>query len=863
MVTLRRYQVVPVLPKELSPLPALAHNLWWTWNRDMRALFEQLDPQLFEALSQNPLALLAHISADKLQRAAADPAYLAAVDEQRRALESYLTADRWFQRTYDDAGNLGRIGYFSMEFGVHECLPVYSGGLGVLAGDHLKSASDLGLPLVGVGVAFSLGYFRQSLDEEGWQTERYPANDWHDLPVTLVQDASGAAVTVSVALPASADKASKSREVTLQAWRAEVGRVPLVLLDANLERNAPEDRGLTNTLYGGDRAHRIRQEILLGVGGVRMLSAIGMAPTVCHMNEGHSAFLALERVRQSMSEQGASFDVAALAASAGNVFTTHTPVPAGNDAFAHDLIKPYLELLAQGLGKTAEEVMAIGRVQADKPGGEFSMPVLAIRMADRYNGVSVLHGREARHMWSVLWPGLPLDEVPIGSVTNGVHLGTWVAAELAELYTTRLGVDWTGDASDPALWARIMSVPDHELWAVHERCRARMVQELRARIRATAERRGRAAEASTADGLLDPRALTIGFARRFATYKRGTLLLRDRERLARIVSRADRPVQLVFSGKAHPQDFGGKELIQAIVRASRQAPFRGHILFVEDYDMGVARALVSGVDVWLNTPRRPLEASGTSGMKAALNGGLHASVLDGWWAEAYAGDNGFAIGRGEEYADTEYGDRVEAQALYRLLEDELIPLFYDRAEDGLPHGWIARMKRSIQSIGPVFNTARMVREYVDRAYVPAARRVRAVTDEGLSRARQLVSWKQRVAAAWSHVRVEHVGPVGGEHGSAQVPAGSELTVVADVHLGALSAGDVAVDVYHGRLHGAHALASGTSVPMRCTGELGGGRYRFEATLPTGECGEHAYAVRVTPYQESLADRFSTRLIAWH
>jgi glycogen phosphorylase len=563
-------------------------------------------------------------------------------------------------------------------------------------------------------------------------------------------------------------------------------------------------------------------------------------------------------VRQLMAEQGATFEIAALASAAGNVFTTHTPVPAGNDAFAPELIAPYLDLLARGLGKTGEEVMKVGRVHPDK-GGEFSMPVLAIRMADRYNGVSVLHGREARHMWNVLWPSLPVDEVPIDSVTNGVHLSTWVCSELADLYARRMGDDWADDGSDAARWARIDEVPDEELWSVHQRCRARLVQELRRRIRADAERRGRAADAASAESLLDPRALTIGFARRFATYKRGTLLLRDPERLERIVRSEGRPVQLVFSGKAHPQDFGGKELIKAIVRASRHPPFRGHILFVEDYDMSVARALVSGVDVWLNTPRRPLEASGTSGMKAAVNGALHASVLDGWWAEAWAGDNGFAIGRGEEYADADYGDRLEAQALYRLLEEEIVPLFYDRSHDGLPHGWIARMKRSIQSIGPFFNTARMVREYTEKAYVPAARRVRALGEEGAQRAKHLASWKQRVAAAWGEVRIERVS----ELGPLEVPAGSQLAVSAEVHLGSLSPGDVSVELYHGKLHGAQALPSGSSSPMRCAAELGGGRHRFEGVVAASDCGEHAYAVRVLPHHELLGDRFATRLVAWH
>ncbi|HVY46746.1 MAG TPA: alpha-glucan family phosphorylase, partial [Minicystis sp.] len=840
MITLHRFEVSPDIPRPLEPLVGLAKNLWWSWNESARELFARIDRKRYEELAENPLALLAQTPGERLAELAADAGYIAELARVTGELEHYMTRETWFERALAARGSPlegARIAYFSMEFGIHECLPVYSGGLGVLAGDHLKSASDLGLPLVGVGVAFSQGYFRQSLDPEGWQNERYPPNDWHDLPVSAVVRPDGGRVVVSVALPAAQD-APKTREVRLQAWRVDVGRVPLFLLDANVEENALEDRALTNTLYGGDRNHRIRQEILLGVGGVRMLAAIGLRPTVCHMNEGHSAFLALERVRELMAETGAPFVVAAEAAAAGNVFTTHTPVPAGNDGFPHDLIAPYTGVLAQGLGLTAEDVQRIGRVDPAHAHAEFSMPVLAIRMADRYNGVSVLHGREARAMWRVLWPDVPEDEIPIGSITNGVHLGTWTSRPMAELYARYLGEDWIEHGADAARWAKIAEIPDEEIWAVREAERARLVAEIPARMRAAGERKGRRGDVGHLEGVLDPRALTIGFARRFATYKRGTLLLRDPERLLRIVSRHDRPVQLVFSGKAHPQDWGGKELIRDIVRASRSDAFRGRIVFVEDYDMGVARALVSGVDVWLNTPRRPLEASGTSGMKAALNGGLHASVLDGWWAEAYGGDNGFAIGHGEEYADTEYGDRVEAQLLYRLLEDQLVPLFYDRDATGLPRGWIARIKRSIVSTAPVFNTTRMVREYAEGLYEPAARRQRAMTDDGLARARAVCAWKARVATGWKDVRIEAVV----EKGPRRVLAGQPYAVAAEVHLGGLSPADVVVELWHGRLRGGHALARGASIPLTCVGEIGGARYRFEGALPTREPGEHAVAV---------------------
>ncbi|HEY4117119.1 MAG TPA: alpha-glucan family phosphorylase [Byssovorax sp.] len=876
MKKIHRFEVVPDVPRPLAPLLSLAHNLWWSWNDRARELFARVDPDAFHALGENPLAVVARAPTARLVELAGDAGYLAELAAVTADLDTYLHRETWFDRRFgrpnaDGAGTAAiasaTIAYFSMEFGIHACLPVYSGGLGVLAGDHLKSASDLGVPLVGVGVAFSQGYFRQVLDAEGWQNERYPPNDWHDLPVSAVNDAAGRRARVTVTLPVAGD-AKKTRDVALEAWRVDVGRVPLYLLDANLEENAPEDRALTNTLYGGDREHRIRQELLLGVGGVRMLRAIGVAPTVCHMNEGHSAFLALERVRQLMHDAAAPFSVAREAAAAGNVFTTHTPVPAGNDGFAHDLIAPYLEVLAKGVALTADEVHKIGRVEATDARAEFSMPVLAIRMADRYNGVSLLHGREARAMWRVLWPELGDDEVPIGSITNGVHTATWTSSAMCALYARHLGGDWLERAGEQATWQAALRIPDEELWAVREAERARLIASIPSHVAAAEARRATgisrsgvafgAAAAAQRLASLDPRALTIGFARRFATYKRGTLLLRDAARLLRAVSGEGRPVQLVFSGKAHPQDWGGKELIREIVRASNTPAFRGRIVFLEDYDMSVARALVSGVDVWLNTPRRPLEASGTSGMKAALNGALHASVLDGWWAEAYAGDNGFAIGAGEEYADTEHGDRVEAELLYRLLEDQIVPTFYDRDAGGVPRAWLARVKRSIASTGASFNTARMVREYAETLYAPAALRVRAMQGEGLAASRALAAWRARVGAAWKDVRVVAVEQIGAR----RVLAGQPCGVAANVALGELTPDDVAVELYCGRLHGGHAVAHGAAVPLALAGRGPDGSYRYEGEAKARDTGEHAFAVRVVPRHEALVDPFGARLVGW-
>jgi starch phosphorylase len=862
MFTVHRYEVFSTRPEALEPLSRLAHNLWWAWNRKAREIFARIDPALYENVSQNPILLLARADQKRLDQLAGDRSFLDALAEVMRALDEYLHRETWFDRMSLRGGmpENTKFAYFSMEFGIHECLPVYSGGLGVLAGDHLKAASDLGLPLVGVGVAFSEGYFRQSLDADGWQNERYPKTDWHDLPVSPVVDAQGVRVTVGVELPVpQAEGGTGVREVRLQAYRVDVGRVPLYLLDANLEENSPSDRALTNTLYGGDRAHRIRQEILLGIGGIRFLDALGIRPAVCHMNEGHSAFLALERVRGLMQDHGVAFAVAVEAAAAGTLFTTHTPVPAGNDAFGQALAMPYLETLGRGLGLRGEDVMRIGQVNPTSHGSDFSMPVLAIRMADRYNGVSLLHGREARAMWNVLWPGLPVAEVPIASITNGVHIPTWLADAPAELYAQYLGPNFWQELENVSVWSRISEIPDEALWAMHERCREALVLSVRRRVRALRHLRGRLPDPSEIDHLLDPAALTIGFARRFASYKRATLLLRDPDRLHRILTQPGRPVQLVFSGKAHPQDWGGKELIRDIARASQSELFRGRIVFIEDYDMGVARDLVAGVDVWLNTPRRPLEASGTSGMKAGLNGALQASVLDGWWPEAYAGDNGFAIGRGEEYSDPEAGDRAEAQALYRLLEEDIVPLFYERDEANIPRRFVARMKRSITSIAPSFNTSRMVREYVETLYIPAALRARRLMENNLALARSLSTWKERVAAAWQEIKIVAAG---GDL-PPRIDSGKELTITADIHLGSLSSAEVLVDLYYGKLSREGSLDPGSTAPMRCIAELGAGSYRFEGVIPTAASGEHAFAVRVIPCHEALPERFAMKLMTWY
>jgi starch phosphorylase len=852
MPTLRHFNVVPRLPTSLERLRVLANNLWWSWSSEGHALFVRLDPDLWEAVRGNPIELLARVDQGRLDELAGDDAFTSHLDATWQMFQHYMQRTGWFSKTFPEAAG-ARIAYFSMEYGIHECLPIYSGGLGVLAGDHLKTSSDLGLPLVGVGLAYAEGYFRQVLNSDGWQGESYPINDWHRMPVSPVMDSAGKRLVIDVRYP--------NGIVRAQLWLVQVGRVPLYLLDANLAENAPADRAITGPLYGGDQEFRVRQEIMLGIGGIHALEAVGLSPTICHMNEGHSAFLALERIGRVMRERGAPFAVAAEANSAANVFTTHTPVPAGNDAFDPELVRRYLEPYRAPLGLSESDLLGLGRIDGGDAYARFSMPVLAIRTADRLNGVSALHGEVSRKMWQAMWPDLPTDEVPIDAITNGVHLPSWIAAEVGSLYTHYLGPRWAQEPDDPELWARAREIPDAELWQVHEHRRHRLVQHVRRWLRAAGERRGAGHdELGVADEALDPHALTIGFARRFATYKRAALLFTDVARVQKLLAHPEHPVQLVFAGKAHPQDRGGKELIRSIIHASRDAGLRGRVVFIEDYDMRIARALVGGVDVWLNTPRRPLEASGTSGMKAAANGALNLSVLDGWFAEAWRDHGreiGWAIGQGEEYPDGS-GDALEAELLYDLLEREVVPLFFNREGTGaLPRRWIKKMKSSIALLSPRYNTARMVREYARRSYVPSvALHGRLVADD-LAGARALTAWKDRVRAAWPGVAVKDIATPS----PTEVAVGQRVAVEATVVLGALSPSDVAVELYHGPTAGGHEIARGQIVRMTETAQVSDG-WRYVGDVPTTESGAHAFAVRVVPYNDAMSHPYETSLIRW-
>jgi starch phosphorylase len=812
--------------------------------------------------------MLGTIRQDRLEQAAEDDGFLAHCDRVCLEFDRYLNStSTWHHKTYGGKEPLesalqqeARIAYFSAEFGLTESLGIYAGGLGILAGDHLKSASDLGLPLLGVGLLYQQGYFRQYLNPDGWQQELYPENDFYNLPVTLERQLSGAPLVIDVEYP--------DRVVKAQVWRAQVGRVPLYLLDTNIEANAPKDRDITDQLYGGDDDLRIRQEIMLGIGGIRALEALGLRPTVCHMNEGHSALLALERIRLLMEEHGLSFAEAREASVAGQVFTTHTPVPAGIDWFHPDLVDRYFGHYYPKLGLTRKEFLGLGRMNPNDLQGYFCMAILAMRLANRTNGVSKLHARVSRRMWQEVWPQIPVDEVPILGITNGIHPRSWISHDMADLYDRYLGPGWIERPAEQSIWQRVSRIPDEELWRTHERRRERLVALARRRLRAQLEQRGsRPSEIRLAEEVLDPDALTIGFARRFATYKRAMLLFHDIERLAGIVGDKERPVQIIFAGKAHPKDNPGKELIRQIIHHARRLEFRSRIVFVEDYDMALGRYLVQGVDIWLNTPRRPHEASGTSGMKATANGALNLSILDGWWDEGYTPETGWAIGRGEEYNEDQFGyqDRVEANAVYDLLEKEIVPLFYERGRDGLPRGWIAKMKAAMRDHAGVFNTNRMVREYHERCYQPSIERSHRLEETNLERAKALAAWKTQVREQWRQIQIKRVrasGPDGEDSRHGLLRVGDQLQVQALVHLGKLKPTDVAVELFYGLLDGEGQITRGQSIPMLIAQSKGKGGYVFAGAITCRSSGRHGYSLRVIPRHEDLGHAFEMGLVLW-
>ncbi|MFJ3984019.1 alpha-glucan family phosphorylase [Streptomyces fungicidicus] len=857
MKAIRRFTVRPVLPEPLRPLSDLARNLRWSWHAGTRDLFRSVDPERWAAAGGDPVRLLGSVAAARLTELAADRDFLDRLDAAAADLDAYMTGERWYQAQTDRLP--AAVAYFSPEFGITAALPQYSGGLGILAGDHLKAASDLGVPLVGVGLLYRHGYFRQTLSRDGWQQEHYPVLDPNELPLDQLKEADGTAAQVALALPGG-------RSLRARIWLAQVGRVPLLLLDSDIEENDLGERGVTDRLYGGGSEHRLLQEMLLGIGGVRAVRAYCALtghpePEVFHTNEGHAGFLGLERIAELRAE-GLDFDAALEAVRAGTVFTTHTPVPAGIDRFDRELVARHFGPQAELPNMEVDRILRLG--METYPGGEpnlFNMAVMGLRLAQRANGVSLLHGNVSREMFAGLWPGFDAEEVPITSVTNGVHAPTWVAPEVYRLGARQIGARRAEEAlsvGDSDRWDSVADIADQDIWELRRSLRELLVLEVRERLRASWRQRGAGtAELGWIDGVLDPDVLTIGFARRVPSYKRLTLMLRDRDRLMNLLLHPERPVQFVIAGKAHPADDGGKRLIQELVRFADDPRVRHRIVFLPDYGMAMAQKLYPGCDIWLNNPLRPLEACGTSGMKAALNGCLNLSVLDGWWDEWFQPDFGWAIPTADGAGtDPDRRDDIEAAALYDLLEQRITPCFYERGRGGLPDRWIEMVRRTLSLLGPKVLAGRMVREYVERLYAPAARAHRAMDPDS---ARALAAWKARVRSAWHGVTVDHVET---SVTAATAELGTTLGLRVRVGLGDLGPDDVEVQAVSGRVDEEDRLTDAAAVPLKPVGSPDAeGRWMYEGPLSLDRTGPFGYTVRILPGHRLLASGAELGLLA--
>ena len=850
---INKYMVSPSLPKELEPLLEITKNFWWCWNQKAVNLLRTIDIDNYDEKDHNPIRILGESSQECFYNMLHDDAVMMNLAEVYDEFKTYMNQETWYASLDDSQKTENeKIAYFSFEYGLHESLPNYSGGLGILSGDHLKSASDLGLPFIAVGLLYRKGYFRQYLNADGWQQEYDIENDFFNLALEKVLDSNGETMKVDVDLP--------GRKVYAQIWKANVGRIQLYYLDANIEENSVEDRDITAQLYGGNLETRIQQEILLGIGGIKALKKLGIKPTIYHMNEGHSAFLSLERIRQLMIDDKLDRKTAREVVFSSNVFTTHTPVPAGNDVFPIEMMQKYFVDYIKQIDMSMEEFLKLGKIDPNNQKEDFCMTVLALNLSAENNGVSELHGHVSREMWKDIWKGVPAKELPIDSITNGIHTLSWISFDMQNLLDRYLGPRWRTKPLEYRIWERVQKIPDAELWRTHERRKERLIDFCRERLKAQIINRGFTKnEINHAEQILTPEALTIGFARRFATYKRGTLLFRDIERLKKIISNPHRPVQIIFAGKAHPHDNVGKELIKNIAEICRREEFRDHIVFLEDYDINVARYMVQGVDVWLNNPRRPLEASGTSGMKVPPNGGLNFSILDGWWDEAYDGQNGWAIGNREEYTDLEYQDEVESNALYNVLENEIIPLYYERGRDDIPRQWVTAMKWSMQTVCPQFSTNRMVADYFNKFYTNASRRYINMTNDDFKKSKELKSWKDNIYSKWSKVSFENTMS---EMPSRNLQVGSKFEVKTIVNLGNIAPDSVRVELYHGKLSMKDEITEPTIVEMKHSSDLGNGRHSFIGSLECVNTGQSGYAIRMYPYHKDLGYKFDMKMIIW-
>ncbi len=844
------YNVSPTLPDALEPLREMSFNLWWTWEPSARRLFRHLDPELWNRTNHNPVRMLQLSRQARLIEVSQDKNFLRELKEVYDAFRNYLSRKDTYGKTGAGSAIKKTVAYFSAEFGFHESIPNYSGGLGILAGDHCKSASDLDLNFVAIGLLYRHGYFKQQIDKDGIQQAVSLNQNFHHLPIREVrQGDSNLLVAVQLL----------GRDVFAKVWQLHVGRVCLYLLDTDTPENNAEDRLITAELYGGDLEMRIRQEIVLGIGGVKALGALGVDTEVFHMNEGHSAFLALERIRSLIANKKLDFYSALQVVAAANVFTTHTPVPAGNDSFSRDMMRRYFGDFATELGIPFEELFRFGQASVD-PLDLFSMTILALRVSRQSNGVSKLHGEVSRSLWKDVWAGVPIHEVPITSITNGVHTKTWMAPEFSALYDKYLG-KWEEHLTEHDFWRGVVEIPDGQLWDTHQKLKLRLIEFVRERLRERRQRLGESPESIRAvNSILDPEILTIGFARRFATYKRGALLFSDKQRLHRLLNDITRPVQFIFAGKAHPRDEGGKALIQEVYKFSRESGFENRVVFVEDYDTYIARRLVQGVDLWLNNPLRPLEASGTSGMKLPPNGGLNLSVLDGWWCEGFNGNNGWAIGSEIDDGTVDFQSAVDANSLYQLLENQIIPLYYAKPDGKLPLAWLQLMRDSIRSVTPVFNTHRMVKEYTERLYIPAAKGHEEFTRDGCTSAAQLSKWKAQMRKDWPQVRISDVQV--GNKDRQNILVGEALEVSAKVQLGGVDPKHVRVEAYHGESNNGTIRNPTVTVLNEASRADNNGSYIYQGAIPGTESGAYGFSVRVVPTHPHLMQAHELRLIAW-
>lgn len=844
------FNVLPNLPDNLKPLLELSYNIWWVWDSETFALFRDIDPKLWSETSHNPVKFLYRLPQEKLNALSKDEGILYRIDNIKKRLENCLKKTTYFDKIKSNLPKNILIAYFSLEFGIAECLPLYSGGLGVLAGDHLKSASDLGLPLVGIGLLYSSGYFHQYLTNDGWQQEQYIINDYNIAPVTIVKKDNK---------PLIFDLEYPHGMVKVMVWKVMVGRVTLYLLDTNLPENSDKDKEITSRLYGGDLELRIKQEILLGIGGIKALELMGMTPTVTHMNEGHSAFLSLERIRLLMEKHKLTFNEAKECHIVSNIFTTHTPVPAGNERFPKELMEKYLkEYVEQNLKINFNEFLKFGKIYPDDPNEWFCMTVLALKLSAYNNGVSKLHKSISHKLWKDIWPGVPLNEIPITHITNGVHGPSWISKEMSDLLFRYLGSKWIDTIENVEIWKRVQEIPDTELWGTHERRRERLIEYIRKRVKKQLMARNASSEEiNKANEIFSPEALTIGFARRFATYKRATLIFRNLERLKKILLNKNMPVQIIFAGKAHPKDEAGKDFIKQIYHITTNEELKNKIVFIENYDLNAAHYLVQGVDLWLNNPRRPLEASGTSGMKVNFNGGLNFSILDGWWDEKPNAECGWDIGRGEEYDDTEYQDELEANSIYETLETEIVPLFYKRGNDGLPHEWIKKMKNAMMTLCPIFNTNRMVIEYTELFYKKAACDYVDFTNNDFNKTKELSKWKDKIIKNWQNIKIISV-----QSNIGDIKIGENINVTVTIDAPGLSNEDLLVEIYFGYDRVEKELSDISTIPMVFT-EKNNTNFIFNGQITPVYSGKIKFAIRVLPFHPDLKTKFLPGFIKWN